>query len=71
MTLDACIQVAKRMYGMIVGMITGGKTDDDGETRRRFNPNNVINFDESLGYTPYWYVKQTPTFAVEYYHYAC
>ena len=48
MTLDACIQVARQMYGMIVeGM------------GRRLNPNNVINFDESLGYTPYWYVKHS------------
>ena len=47
----------KDHYGMIVGMIVGGKADNDGETKRRFNPNNVINFDESLGYTPYWYVK--------------
>ena len=57
-TLDACIQVARKIYGMIVNLFKSREeeVDSDDTTTRRFNPNNVVNFDESLGYTPYWYV---------------
>ena len=52
-TLDGCIQVAKKLYGMLT--TSYGVIPEDGYAQRTFNPNNVFNFDESLGYTVHWY----------------
>lgn len=57
--VNECIyvaQAAKIMYGMFV--TDYGVRHDDGYAsppEKTFNPNNVINFDESLGYTVHWY----------------